>query len=324
MLVLCLDRLVLHRCQSYEFVLSPNGQIVSEDLSPSLLKLAIVSDGYSIQNVSGIRTQIVQRLDGKGYDIRRCAFVATLPWPELNLIIVANYIVHPGEIVYINDTEIFPKNQEKPKEDIREREPFVPLRFYVEKDISDPILNVINFIDNFLGHTNEILATGFTSLFGKELATIQQEPPRFNSLDVPIVQDSMNQLGCQPFRNTFHNAAVLIRRGDCTFLQKLKHASLAGAVGAIILTDEVNGINPTASPEEVEEAGDLGVLLVLTARDSVSVEDMFRQANGQPVMVAIDWGRRASSSVSKVVEDHNHPRILYLNGHPLLNTRLLV
>ena len=58
--------------QSYEFILAANGRVVVEDLSPSLLKLGVVPDGYIIHNVTGIRTQIVQRLDGKGYDIRKC------------------------------------------------------------------------------------------------------------------------------------------------------------------------------------------------------------------------------------------------------------
>jgi mannosidase alpha-like ER degradation enhancer 1 len=44
---------------------------VPEDLSPSYVKLALLPDGFIIHNVTGIRTLMVQRLDGKGYDIRR-------------------------------------------------------------------------------------------------------------------------------------------------------------------------------------------------------------------------------------------------------------
>ena len=57
--------------QSYEFVLAPNGVVAPEDLSPSLLKLATVPDGFIVHNITGIRTRIVQRLDGKGYDVRK-------------------------------------------------------------------------------------------------------------------------------------------------------------------------------------------------------------------------------------------------------------
>jgi len=65
------SRSVLTWHKTFDFVLAPNGRSVPEDLSPSLLKLAVVPDGYVIHNVTGVRTQIVQRLDGKGYDIRK-------------------------------------------------------------------------------------------------------------------------------------------------------------------------------------------------------------------------------------------------------------
>ena len=58
--------------QSYDFILSPDGNSVPEDLSPSLLKLGVLPDGYVIHSVTGIRTHIIRRLDGKGYDIRKC------------------------------------------------------------------------------------------------------------------------------------------------------------------------------------------------------------------------------------------------------------
>lgn len=58
--------------QSYEFILSSNGGLVPEDLSPSFLKLGVLPEGYIIHNITGIRTQIVQRLDEKGFDIKKC------------------------------------------------------------------------------------------------------------------------------------------------------------------------------------------------------------------------------------------------------------
>lgn len=57
--------------KSYDFILSADGRIVPEDLSPSLLKLEPVSDGFIIHNITGIKTQIVRRLDDQGYEIRK-------------------------------------------------------------------------------------------------------------------------------------------------------------------------------------------------------------------------------------------------------------
>lgn len=52
--------------QTYDYILSTMGEGVVEDVSPSLSKLAPVEDGYIVHNVTGVRVQIVQRLDGTG------------------------------------------------------------------------------------------------------------------------------------------------------------------------------------------------------------------------------------------------------------------
>lgn len=59
-------------CQTYDFLLTPDGRTVVEDLHPSSKKVVAVPDGYILQNVTGIRARIVTRLDGKGYDITKC------------------------------------------------------------------------------------------------------------------------------------------------------------------------------------------------------------------------------------------------------------
>lgn len=65
-----------HLAQSYDFLLSPDGKTVQEDFNPNSKKLIPVSDGYILQDVSGIRAHIVSRMDGKGYDVtkRECYF----------------------------------------------------------------------------------------------------------------------------------------------------------------------------------------------------------------------------------------------------------
>ena len=63
--------LISDGCQSYDFILSGNGQVVPEDVNPSARKLQQVFNGYILHNISGIRTHIVSRLDGKGYDITK-------------------------------------------------------------------------------------------------------------------------------------------------------------------------------------------------------------------------------------------------------------
>jgi hypothetical protein len=81
-----------HRCskkspvvQSYEFVLSVDGKVVTEDVNPGPHKLVHVQDGYIVQNVSGIRVHIVTRLDGKGFDIVKCERALIHRWQVLTV-----------------------------------------------------------------------------------------------------------------------------------------------------------------------------------------------------------------------------------------------
>ena len=78
--------------QTYDFVLSPDGSVVPEDPHPTTQKLRAVSDGYIIQNVTGIRTRVVTRMDGKGYDItKRTRFVPVL-------LLVTPHVIHSGPV----------------------------------------------------------------------------------------------------------------------------------------------------------------------------------------------------------------------------------
>lgn len=60
--------------QTQEFILTPDGKTIKEDVTPSLKKLFPVPDGFMVQSIAGVRTRIVSRLDGKGYNIAKCRF----------------------------------------------------------------------------------------------------------------------------------------------------------------------------------------------------------------------------------------------------------
>ena len=48
---------------------------MKEDLAPSLKKIFPVPDGFMVESIAGVRTRIVSRLDGKGYNIVKCRFL---------------------------------------------------------------------------------------------------------------------------------------------------------------------------------------------------------------------------------------------------------
>jgi len=307
---------------SFEFILSANGKVVPEDLSPSLLKLDVLSDGFIIQNVTGIRTHIIRRLDGKGYDIRK----------------LGHYSVRAGHVVYINDSSIFLTLSEDlglPQDVMLRRDPDVQLRFFLSQ--VDPMFQVqTSLLDKLI--TEEIV-TAFSASFGADLSLnrpSKDKTSRFGQgTGVPVYRDPSNLLGCSPYSQLYPDGVLMVDRGECTFLEKLLHSRAASASGVIVISDSDGIINPTASMEEIDAAGDLsGVGIVLLPKTSGQVILQLLEATemglGQMMVVLnpaspsahTDTGHTPDTEGEKSEKDSN--RILYINGHPLLNTRLLV
>ncbi|KAF7355218.1 alpha-1,2-Mannosidase [Mycena sanguinolenta] len=264
---------------AYDFVLSASGKAVPEDLSPSRLKLDLTHDGFIIHNVTGIRIHIVQRLDGKGYDIRK----------------LGHYDVRAGHTVYINDSSIF--SPADPFDDGTgiQRALDLPLRFFTQStdtlsEAQAGFPELLNMMD-FLG-------MGYTALF-------------WPGTGLPVYRDDANTFGCVPYAQPLQDAVIVVQRGECTFLQKLLMVKNAGAAGVLVVSDEDMPINPTADAKELEDAGDLS--------------DIARRSAGGQVVLQVD-PERFSSVVPDVVQEADPAKvhkILYLNGHPLLNTQLL-
>ncbi|KAJ7591143.1 alpha mannosidase-like protein [Mycena floridula] len=289
---------------AYDFILSVGGQIVAEDLSPSLLKLAHVPDGFVLQNVTGVRTQIVQRLDGKGYDVRK----------------LGHYAVRPGQVVYINDTELF-KKPSVTDDSGYVRDLDVPLRFYIGENIEDLALDSLR----------DITLLGYTSFFGGDLSVNPKDPQQslriLNSRGVPMFRDDDNLTGCLPYTRSYRDGVLLVQRGDCTFLQKLVAARDAGAIGVVVISDEDLGVNPTANKEELMAAGEIDdvAMVILTKKAGQLVEKMMDKIEHHGtghLILAVDPDRIAGPTSTQ--DKTQEKRILYLNGHALINTILLV
>ncbi|KII94783.1 glycoside hydrolase family 47 protein [Plicaturopsis crispa FD-325 SS-3] len=307
---------------SYDFILSPNGKVVPEDPSPSPQKLATLPDGYLVHDVTGIRTHIVSRLDGKGYEITK----------------LGPHAVRSGQTVYIDDPELVlaaveaksPIDQNGSQHPIRD--PDVLLRFFT--DDVDPMLQIQ---PGMLESLTEVIVLAYTGLFGADLSVnplSNQQPLRFGQGEgVRVSRDSSNPLGCAPYEQNFDDDAVLVERGNCTFLEKLLHAQKAGASGVIVISQEDLGVNPSATKAELAAAGDISdvAIVVLPHTTALVITEMMdaADAHGLDVLLALDPEGRtgftesgsASSKERRVQGDVN--RVLYLNGHPLLNTRLL-
>jgi len=291
---------------SYDFILSSTGALVEVDEHPSPKKLLSVHDGYVLQNVTGIRVHIVSRLDGKGYDVTK----------------LGQQGVKTGQLVYVNDTELVlgPLDDRSAKGSARI--PEIGLRFFVDE--ADPVFNVQRF-----DVPAEVYVAASTGLFGGDLTTQPPSPggPRLRFRQnggVSVSQDPTNPFGCESYSRHFQGDAVVVKRGDCTFLEKLLHAQAAGASAVVVLNDEEANINPSAGADELAPFLDViedTVIVVLRRSAAKAVMELLDAAEGHGrVMVTVEAeGGFPPDSASRDVN-----RVLYLNGHPLLNTRLLV
>lgn len=303
---------------TYDFILSATGKSVPEDLNPSVRKLEPVSDGYIMHNVTGIRTHIVRRIDGQGYDITKLGHIN----------------IRSGQLVYINDTDIAMGDSDKsttPRKD--DRQPTLPLRFFIQprEDHTFPSHSLNDLQLDVVAYTALFAAVLGGTPVSQEKGSRRPAEKKDRFDGSRVLYDARNALGCRPYQSTYTTDAtvLLVRRGECSFLEKLVFAKKAGAVGVIVISDENLAINPTATDDELKAVGlELGdvALLLLKAADAQAVVGLLElaQAEGE-LMVALDPERRPvmPDKVRQVQEGREKGKLLYLNGHALVNTRLL-
>ncbi|KAG6857357.1 hypothetical protein H0H87_005660 [Tephrocybe sp. NHM501043] len=199
----------------------------------------------------------------------------------------------------------------------------VLLRFYAE-DV-ESLMQVQTGMSHDTSNMLQTLLVGYTAQFGGDLT--QKPHSNLNGLQftyqggVNIFRDADNPLGCTPYKHSHPYSVVVVERGECTFLEKLLHAREASAAGVIVVSDDDLIINPTANVDELRAAGDLShIALVLLPRKAGDVLlEMINRAE-QGIISQVRMVQEDETTES--VKDPN--RILYINGHPLRNTRLWV
>ncbi|GJE84706.1 glycoside hydrolase family 47 protein [Phanerochaete sordida] len=309
---------------TYDFLLSPDGNTVQEDFNPTSKKLVPVSDGYVLQDVTGIRAHIVSRMDGKGYDVTK----------------LGPYSVKTGQTVYVNDSYLLlaPLDGKGPidEDDAGRayRAPQVELRVYIDfLGASDTMLQLQH------DTPSETFVTASTAIFGADpSAPLGDSGARFGRGEgARLVRDAANPHGCAPYKQRYAGEALVVRRGECTFLDKLFEAAVAGASGVVVLSDTEHAITPSAGADELAAVADMlddVAIVVVDRADGDVLTAMLNAADafGAQVMAGIapaaeptaHGGHAGGSPEAAMQRARDGNRILYLNGHPLVNTRLMV
>jgi ER degradation enhancer, mannosidase alpha-like 1 len=252
---------------------------------------------------------------------------------------VGHYAVRPGQVVYINDSSIFftpGEDMNMDQDELHHRDAEIRLRIFSSN--INPKLQVQN--SNLDSQVIDLSLTAYSALFGTDLSHAVEHPtmesPRIRSSEGVVVrQDPKNVRGCNSYKKPYPDSVLLVHRGDCTFLEKLVKAREASAAGVIVISSEDTPINPTASREELALAGDLSDvgLLLLTNTVGQAFENVLvasKQLHSGEIMVALERTQDGESvedtgdTVDKKTEVKDLNRNLYINGHPLINTRLLI
>jgi mannosidase alpha-like ER degradation enhancer 1 len=250
---------------------------------------------------------------------------------------VGHYSVRPGHTVYINDSNIFrtpEKDGNVPQRELHHREQQVQLRIFSDADIrfATPGSESISFSRDVM----DLSVTGYTADFGADLSlphilnALSTPPPSIVRPEgVPIRHEDLNRHGCLPFEHSYPDSALIVHRGKCTFLEKLLYARAASASAVIIISDNNLPISPTADADDLEAAGDLSdaAVIVLPKETGEALENMLIVTSilgSAEIRVSVDTKMQRSHSAGKDQGDKGTARVLYVNGHPLINTRLLV
>lgn len=246
----------------------------------------------------------------------------------INIILVGQYTVRSGEVVYINDSSIFHTLEEvdTAQDKLHRRDAEVQLRIF-----SSSVHN-----DNFDSQAIDLSVMGYSAHFGTDLSrAVKHSTPLRSREGVIVRRDPANRRGCNSYKQSYPDSVLLVHRGGCTFLEKLVKARDGLAAGVIVISDADMPINPTAGRDELALAGDLSDvgLVFLTNQVGQAFENMLvasEQLQEQIVLaleqmqdggIDEDTGQTPTDKETKA-KDLNH--ILYVNGHPLINTRLLI
>lgn len=250
----------------------------------------------------------------------------------LILQIVGPYAVKTGQLVYVNDTELFLPLMDAHGAGDPYPSRSVDIRLFL--DYVDPMFQQQHLMPT--EHVHDLTVSASTALFGANIVQRNSDrTPRFGHGEGSrVVRDPTNPYGCHPYEGTHQDDVIAVLRGECTFLEKLVIAQQARAAGVVVLGDEEIHINPSADDEELNAVGhpiDDVAIVVLKRSDAEAVSAMLDTVDklglGQ-VMLAIDpIDRSTTESRNEATRTTNHEdefRVLYLNGHALINTRLLV
>ncbi|KAF9164313.1 hypothetical protein DFQ26_001596 [Actinomortierella ambigua] len=118
-------------------------------------------------------------------------------------------------------------------------------------EVSSPSVNKDSFsVASFEGPG--YLSYHFTQINSNTRYVISDRPPSsLCNIPLPLEIAKHDPEGCKPYPFSVQGKMVLIKRGNCTFIEKVKLAQAAGAIGCIFYNNVAGGFHPLVEDSQV-------------------------------------------------------------------------
>jgi ER degradation enhancer, mannosidase alpha-like 1 len=253
--------------------------------------------------------------------------------------------VRQGEKVFFNDTLLFGIDAaDAATTKFRARS--IPLNFHTIRPSSPAMYDTVEKPEDLGQVTSEFTVEASTAEFGIDVDKARWISSENSSIDsfglagAELIRIPENPLGCSPYNQDLYNVTnkmIYVERGDCLFIEKLAHARKAGALGVIVWNEDEELIRPTADPNDLRKYNkdiEGGAVLVVPGSAHSIITNRLTLAEQDPVNNIVrvrlekEWPdelveNRLSLKTEPSKTKPTPGRILYVNGHAMINTEIL-
>lgn len=261
-------------------------------MSPNISKVQPLPDqnAYLIRSIQGLRLQITRRLDERGgYDITK----------------IGHHRIPSSSIVLLSDPAVM-----------------LALRpDYVMKAASQAVIDASAVLDlDFVTPASTVTVKGAKAAFGPGL---DSAPANLLPMGLFDISATNNAQACDTVlvpQGLLGNYALIVLRGVCTFVHKMRNAVIAGASTIIVLSDEDDLLMPSADPIELVGIAQPIPLVLLPKTESDKLLLALEKSGGEAMLHSVQRNMDTSPGLDK---DDLAKTPVIINGHFLVNCKLV-
>lgn len=247
-------------------------------------------NAFLVRSIQGLRLQITRRLDERGgYDITK----------------IGHHRIPSSSTVMLSDPAVM-----------------LALRpDYIMKAAGQAAIDASAAVKlNFVTSASSLSIRGAKAAFGPG---IDATPSHLLPMALFDLSDTSNAQACGPVHaphGVLGNYALIVRRGTCTFVQKMRNGVLAGASAILVLSDEDELLMPSADPVELVGITQPVPVVLLPKTESDKLLWALKSSQGEAMLESIQL---SSDATPRLDNDDLAKTPVVVNGHLLVNCKLV-